>query len=195
MVSAKTIHDGYIPVSTPLYSGNGGVRFTSSVSNTCDPFRGPSHVGHVGGAGWCLELAGASMASTTSATNPPTLNFVHSEIRHSSEEGASRQLAATRVGGGGVAASPDTLVITPHLLGENDEQQETSSVARGGKHARCGVGEGVIECAETTLTMQQVLGEGVVEEADDLDVGAADWLDATHALLGAVHEPGQEGIR
>ena len=195
VVSAKMFGDDDISRSTPFRSENGGVRLEPSVSSTCETFRGPSHVGHAGGAGRCLESPGGSMASTTSATNPPTLNFVQSEKKHIGRKDASRQLDATHSDGGGVSGSPETSAILLHSLGnEIDNEQGASNAAHGRNHATCGVGDGVIECAETTLTMRQVLGEVLVEEADDLDVGAADWLDATHALLDAVHEPGQEGI-
>ena len=194
VVSAKIFDDYDLSASTPSCSGNSGVRFDSPVSSTCHTFRGPFRIGHASGAGRRLEPAGASMTSTTSVTSSPRLNCAQSEIKCNSENDASRPLDATHVGGVGVSDSPETSMSMPHSLGdETDNEQGASNVAHGGKHARCGVGEGLFECVETTLTMRQVLGEGMVEEVDDLDVDAADWLDATHALMDVVHEPDQEG--
>jgi len=47
--------------------------------------------------------------------------------------------------------------------------------------------------SETPLMMSQGPGEGVVEDADEYDIGAADWLDVTHGLLDVVHDPGLSG--
>ena len=58
-------------------------------------------------------------------------------------------------------------------------------VAHGGNVCEYGVG-GVATPPETFLMEPAVLGEGVVEELEDSDIGASDWLDVTHSLLDEV---------
>ena len=197
VASATIVHDVDLSVSTPLFSENGKVPFDSSVFSTRETFRGPSQVGSADGVRFSVEPPGASMASTSCATESLPLNCVYSKIEHTSkEDAASRQLGATPLDAGGIADCSKPSVMMPHSLGnEVDNEQGDSNMAQGGNHARCDLGEGVVKCAETTLITRQVLGEGMVVDAvDELDVGAADWLDATHALLAGVTETGREGI-
>lgn len=42
---------------------------------------------------------------------------------------------------------------------------------------------------ETSLMLPQVVSDGVLEETEENDIGAADWLDVTHALLDVVDRP------
>ena len=58
-----------------------------------------------------------------------------------------------------------------------------ADMAHGGMATSCGVDEGVAHSPETMTP--QVVGEGGIEEAEDDDVGAADWLDVMHALSDA----------
>ncbi len=92
---------------------------------------------------------------------------------------------------GSVEPTPAPLASTPsvtHMVhpdcylsgtqSSNDEVDDT-----GGNGSRCIVGGGVVDFPEVSLMTPQVLGEEVEEGPEDEDIGAADWLDVTHALL------------
>ena len=49
---------------------------------------------------------------------------------------------------------------------------------------------GVATSTDTFLVEPDVLGDEVVDEAEDNDIGAADWLDVTHSLLDEAHRHG-----
>jgi len=60
-----------------------------------------------------------------------------------------------------------------------------ADMAHGGMCGRGGEAEGVTDPSEISV---QVSARGEMEEAEDNDIGAADWLDVTHALLDAAQE-------
>lgn len=63
--------------------------------------------------------------------------------------------------------------------------------ARGNPDLVCiGLSGGLAAPNERLLTTEGV-GEGAIEEMEDNDIAAADWLDVTHALLDGVNESHQ----
>ena len=84
--------------------------------------------------------------------------------------------------------------INCHSVTEPSEQDGASikvDAAHGRSVGGCSVVGGATDCPKTSLVIQEVLNEGIVEDAEDHELGAADWLDVTHALLDDDHGLGQ----
>lgn len=79
----------------------------------------------------------------------------------------------------------------PSCCQSGAELNNSGDAVCGGEASSSGYGVGGVDASpETSLMGPDVLGEGGVEQAEYNDVGAADWLDATHALLDAVDGSG-----
>ena len=108
----------------------------------------------------------------------------HSQTVH---DGAGSCIEPARALMASAASSPSSLhhncCPSETDLRTGEDCCRLADMAHGGISARCGVDGGVAHSPET-MTLQAV-GEGVIEEAGDDDVGAADWLDVMHALSDA----------
>lgn len=91
-------------------------------------------------------------------------------------------------------ASSAGCTISPNRCNSETELDEEHSaggdidVVHGGNDS---LAERLAAPHETLLTMPHELSEGAIDDVKDHDITAADWLDVTHALLGAVNESGQ----
>jgi len=91
------------------------------------------------------------------------------------------------VGSSGASVGSRASVPFPHIpnsadAGTNYDSKDGASGLVAAAHE----GGGCTDSFEITLEMPQLLGEGMVVVTKDHDVGAADWLDATLALLDVV---------
>ena len=70
-------------------------------------------------------------------------------------------------------------------FGNEEEASRDLDVVLGANVGGYGAGAGAADGRAKSLMVPRVLGEEAVEEAEDHEVGAPDWLDITHAMLGA----------
>jgi len=85
--------------------------------------------------------------------------------------------------------SPRTYCASGIEHSTEEDSCRHADMARGGICGTGGIGEGVTDPPKTLMMIPQVSQEGGVEAAEENDVGAADWLDVTHALLDVPHAP------
>ncbi len=93
---------------------------------------------------------------------------------------------------GGPTPSAASL-LQPHCLPSESKLEKNRGASNVSAHERgrggCSAGEGVVDSPEATLMMPQVFDGGAIDDAENHDIGAADWLDVTHALLDGAPGP------
>ena len=75
-------------------------------------------------------------------------------------------------------------------FGNEEEASRDLDVMLGANVGGYGAGAGAADGPAKLLTVPHVLGQEKIEDAEDHEVGAPDWLDITHAMLDASHGSG-----
>lgn len=88
-------------------------------------------------------------------------------------------------------SGPSASIVAPQNEAFHPEERNAGS-STDAMPAGCNsssVTGGFVACSEPLLVMPAGLSEGAMEGMGDNDIGSADWLDITHALLDTSNEP------
>ena len=176
--------------------------------NEGDPGRGERvfDAGEVGEGGVCpTRIADDEEASRSASSRnggnearslPSMSGTTCEQFRDASENGHAQNEQCI---GPTAASRPSVLSARPRHtscchsgtdFGDKEETSRGLDVVLGANVGGYGAGAGAADGPAKLLTVPPVLGEEAIEDAEDHEVGAPDWLDITHAMLDASHGSG-----
>lgn len=169
-----------------------GVRPKGSDADHGDHFLDP---GEVSEGGFCLARIGANEKAFYSAPLSSGSNGARADPPMPSTREAfggpseSRQERCVEPSAAPIASTPSARPPHPSCCHSETELNGGDVLSYGGQSSGYDVG-GAATSPEPLLMEPEVIGEGVAEQAEDDEIGAADWLDVTHALLDSARGPG-----